>query len=49
MKIRFESDDDLYLGKIFDILEMIIVTATVLEKTGKYYPQTFLDKCLPEL
>ena len=49
MKIRFESDDDLYLGKTFDILEMIIVTATILEKSGKYYPQMFLDKCLSEL
>ena len=49
MKIRFESDDDLYLGKTFDTLEMIIVTATVLEKSGKYYPLMFLDKCLSEL
>ena len=32
MKIKFESDDDLPLGKIFNILDMIIVAASVLEK-----------------
>ena len=41
MKIRFESDDDLALGKTFNIVGMIIVTASVLEKNGKYYPQCF--------
>ena len=41
MKIRFESDDDLPLGKTFNILDMIIVAASVLEKYGKYYPQFF--------
>ena len=37
MKIKFESDDELHLGKIFIILD-IIVTASVLENNGKYYP-----------
>ena len=32
MKIKFESDDDLPLGKTFNILDMIIVVASVLEK-----------------
>ena len=41
MKIKFESDDDLPLGKIFSISDMIIVAASVLEKNGKYYPQCF--------
>ena len=31
MKIKFESDDDLPLGKTFNILDMIIV-ASVLKK-----------------
>ena len=30
MKTKFESDDDLSLGKIFNILDMIIVLASVL-------------------
>ena len=32
VKIKFESDDDLPLGKTFNILDMIIVAASVLEK-----------------
>ena len=35
MKIRFESDDDLLLGKTFVIDDMIIVTASLLEKVSK--------------
>ena len=42
MKIRFELDDDLPLGKTFNVLDMIIADASVLEKNGKYYPQIFL-------
>ena len=32
MKIKFESDDDLPLGKTFNILNIIIAVASVLEK-----------------
>ena len=32
MKIKFQSDDDLPLGKAFNILDMIIVVASPLEK-----------------
>ena len=32
MKNRFELDDDLTLDKAFNIVDMIIVAATVLEK-----------------
>ena len=32
MKIKFESDDDLPLGKTFSIFDMVIVGASVLEK-----------------
>ena len=35
MKIRFESDDDLLLVKTFVIDDMIIVTASLLEKVSK--------------
>ena len=41
MKIRFESDDDLTLGKTFNIVDMIINVVSVVEKNGKYYPQFF--------
>ena len=49
MKIKFESDDDLSLGKTFNILDMIIVAASVLEKNGKYYLQYFLHECAHKL
>ena len=49
MKIKFESDDDLNLCKTFNILDMIIAAASVLEKNGKYYPQTFLHECAYKL
>ena len=49
MKIYFESDDDLSLGKTFNILDMIIAVASVLEKNGKCYPQVFLHECAYKL
>ena len=49
MKIKFQSDDDLLLGKAFIILAMIIVVASTLEKNDKYYPQIFLHECACKL
>ena len=49
IKIKFESDDDLPLGKTFNIAGMIIVVASVLEKNGKYYPQISLHECAYKL
>ena len=40
MKIKFELDDDLPLGKTFNILDMIIV-----DKKGSYQLQIFLHLC----
>ena len=39
MMIKFDShdDDDLSVGITLDILGMIIVTASMSEKNGKYY------------
>ena len=48
MKIKFESDNDLHLGKTFNILGIIVV-ASVLEKNGKYYPQIFFHECVYKL
>ena len=39
MKIKFESSDDLPLGKMLIICSMVIVAVPVFEKYGKYYPQ----------
>ena len=45
MKIRFGTDDDLPLGKTFNIVDMITAVPSVLETDGKYYPQIFLHEC----
>ena len=44
MKIKFESDNDLPLGKTLNFVDIIIAVASVLEKNGKYYPQIFLHE-----
>ena len=44
LKIKLKSEDDLPLGKTFNIADTIIVSASALEKNGKYYPQLFLHK-----
>ena len=49
MRISFESDDELPLSKTFNILDMIIVVPSALEKNGKYYPQMFLHECVHKL
>ena len=48
MKIKFESNDDLPLGKILNILVCIIIVRSVFKKDGKYYPQVLLHECLHE-
>ena len=49
MKIKFQLDDDLPLDKTFNILDMIIVVVSVLEKNSKYYPQIVLHECAYKL
>ena len=41
MKIRFESHDDLRVGKTFNYIDMIIVAASVLEKMVNVIPKLF--------
>ena len=48
MKIGFESDDDLPLGKISSITSMVIVTRSVLQEDNKHYPQVCLHGCVYE-
>ena len=47
MKIRFELDDDLPLGKTFNVLDMIIVDASVLEKVVNIIRKFFcMNECM---
>ena len=46
MKITFESDEDLPLGKILNIPILIIITRTVFQEDNKYYPQVYFHECL---
>ena len=39
MRIRFESDDNLPLGKMLSIPGMIIVVGSLLQEDNKYHPQ----------
>ena len=45
MNIRFESDDDLSLGKILSIPVMVI-TGSVFQEGNNYYPQVLLHECV---
>ena len=48
MKIRFESNDDLPLGKILNVPVCIIIVRSVSEEDGKYDLQVLLHECLYE-
>ena len=48
MKINFESDDDLPLGKILSIPVCIITVGSVFQENSNYYPQVHLHECLYE-
>ena len=45
MKIRFESDDDLTLGKILNIPVCIIAVGSGFQENNNYYPQVYLHEC----
>ena len=49
IKSKFNSDHKLPLNKQLKFLSVTIVTRSVFEDDGKYYPQAFLDDCLYEL
>ena len=44
MKIKFESDDELLLGKILHIPVCVIIVRPVFRQSNKYYPQVFLHE-----
>ena len=45
MKIKFESDDNLPLGKILNVPLCVIIVRSVFEENKKYYPQVFIHEC----
>ena len=47
MKIKFESDDVLSLGKILNI-PVYITVRSVFQENSNYYPQVYLHECLYE-
>ena len=48
VKIKFESDYGLPLGKILNIPVCVIIAKSVFEENGKYYPQVYLKNCFFE-
>ena len=49
MKIKFNSDDNLPLNKTLKLHNMTIVTRSVFEEHGKFYPQVYLEEWFYEL
>ena len=48
IKIRFESDNDLHLGKILSVPICIIAVGSVFQKDNNSYLQAHLHECLYE-
>ena len=48
IKIKFESDDDLLLGKILSIPVCIITVGSPFQENNNNYPQVHLHECLYE-
>ena len=48
MKIRFESHNNLPLGKILNIPMCIRVARSVFQENNNYYLQGFLNECFYE-
>ena len=49
MKIRFNSDENSPLSKLWKFHNMTITIRSIFEEEGKRYPQIFLDYTLYEL
>ena len=48
MRIEFESDNGLPLGKILNIPACVVITRSVFEDNDKFYPQVYLERCYIE-
>ena len=49
LKIKFNSNVELFLNKIIENPSMIIVVRAVFHENNKHYPQVFLNECLYKL
>ena len=49
MKIKFNSDYDIPLNKQLYFPTITVIIRNIFGKDGKYYPQSFLGKCLYEV
>ena len=45
-KLRFNSDIDLLTDTLIEFRSLVINVSCVIEKDGKYYPETYLDECM---
>ena len=49
IKIKFDTDDNLWLNKQLKLHILTIIVRSVFEEDGNFYPQLCLDNCLYEL
>ena len=48
-KIKFLTDDDVPLNKTIYFPTVTVIITCVFEKSGKYYPQVYLDDCFYQI
>ena len=46
MKIKFNTDNDVPLGKVLYFTTTAVIITCVFKKDSKCYPQVYLDDCL---
>ena len=49
MKIKFDSDDNAPLNKLWNHHNLTVVVGSVFQEDSKFHPQIFLDDSLYEL
>ena len=49
MKIKFDSDDNMPLNKLWNHHNLTVVVGSVFQEDSKFHPQIFLDDSLYEL
>ena len=49
MKIKFDSDDNTPLNKLWNHHNLTVVVVSVFQEDSKFHPQIFLDDSLYEL
>ena len=46
MKIKFDSDDNMPLNKLWNHHNLTVVVGSVFQEDSKFHPQIFLDDSL---